>query len=169
MRRMCSLISAAARIITAVIAENKAANHRTTGSSITGGPLHERTLARERKRRNLIVFNLIVSVIALKRHGEIDMQNYNLTTWSGDRLVGYEPIVAASAGEAVAFAQGLLTERTRGETHFLVKMGVRYVVDHGHRALEELTLGTESTIGTWHTVEQGGGVRLLWKPVGVGN
>ena len=62
------------------------------------------------------------------------MQNYNLTTWSGDRLVGYEPIVAASAGEAVAFAQGLLTERTRGETHFLVKMGVRYVVDHGHRA-----------------------------------
>lgn len=97
------------------------------------------------------------------------MQQYNLTTWSGDRLVAYEPITAPTAGEAVAFAQGLLTERTKGETNFLAKMGVRYVVDHGHRPLEELTVGTESIIGTWHIVEHAGGTKLLWQPTGTGN
>jgi hypothetical protein len=110
-----------------------------------------------------------MSVIALKRHGEIEMQNYNLTTWSGERLVGYEPIAASSAGEAVAFAQGMLTERTRGHGRILASMGVRYLVDHGERSLDDLTIGSESAIGTWHLVEQGLDIRLLWKPTGVGN
>ncbi|MFN4295243.1 MAG: hypothetical protein ACK4FB_00240 [Brevundimonas sp.] len=97
------------------------------------------------------------------------MQKYSLTTWSGERLVAYEPITAPTTGEAVAFVQGLLAERTKGETNFLAKLGVRYVIDHGHRSLEELTVGTGTTVGTWHIVEHDGGTKLLWQPTGEGN
>lgn len=92
------------------------------------------------------------------------MQNFNLTTWAGDRMVAYEPLTAYTIGEVVAFVHGMITERTRAEGNLLAKLGVRYVIDHGHRALEELTVGTESNVGTWHTVEHAGGTKLLWQP-----
>lgn len=93
------------------------------------------------------------------------MQNFNLTTWSGDRMVAYEPLTAYTVGEVVAFVQGMLTERTRGEGRLLAKFGVRYVIDHGHRSLDDLTIGTESCVGTWHIVERGDDVKLLWQPI----
>jgi len=92
------------------------------------------------------------------------LRNFNLTTWSGERLVAYEPITAASPEEAVAFVQGMLAERTKGETDFLAKMGIRYVIDHGHRALQELPIGAKPGIGSWHLAEDIGGPTLLWQP-----
>ena len=96
------------------------------------------------------------------------MQNYNLTTWLGERMVAYEPLTSHTVGEVIAFVHGMLTERARGEGSLLAKLGVRYVIDHGHRALEELTIGTESSIGTWHVVEGPGGAKLVWQPVEAG-
>lgn len=92
------------------------------------------------------------------------MQNYNLTCWSGDRMISYEPVVAHSAGEAIAYCQGLLTERTRHAMQFLGKMGVRYVVDHGHRRLEDLSTSQSTWLGVWHIIEMGGESTLVWQP-----
>jgi len=93
------------------------------------------------------------------------MQNYALTTWSNDRMVGYEAIVAASAGEAKAFVQGLITERTRDHTSMLARLGVRYVVEDGFRKIDELTTHSPANaIGTWHIVEDMGATKLIWQP-----
>lgn len=92
------------------------------------------------------------------------MQKFNLMTWSGGRLVAYEPITASSKSEAVAFAQGILTERTKGETDFLNRVNVWYVIDHGHHALDDLPTEAASGIGSWHIAQEIGGTALLWQP-----
>ena len=93
------------------------------------------------------------------------MQNYALTTWCNDRLLGYEGIVAASGGEAKAFAYGMITERTRNHTSMLTGLGIRYVVEDGFRKIEELTTHSPANaIGTLHIVKDEGGARLIWQP-----
>lgn len=79
-------------------------------------------------------------------------------------MVSYEPLIVQGTGDVIAYTQGMLYERTRYEATFLAKMGIRYVLDHGHRALESLTIGTESHIGIWHLVERSGCTVLLWQP-----
>lgn len=66
------------------------------------------------------------------------MQNYCLLTYTGPRMVAYEPVVSRTDSEAIAFIHGMLSERTRHHTNFLAKMGVRYVMDHGERTVEDL-------------------------------
>ncbi|WP_426039915.1 hypothetical protein, partial [Brevundimonas sp. DC300-4] len=39
------------------------------------------------------------------------MQNYAVSTWAGDRLVGHEPLVAESITEVRAFVQGMIVRR----------------------------------------------------------
>ena len=91
------------------------------------------------------------------------MQNYALTTWSNDRMLSYEPIVSASAGEATAFAQGLLTERTCNHLKMLAEQGIRYVVEHGHRSLQEVTSDHVAVaIGTWTINSPAHGSPLIW-------
>lgn len=92
------------------------------------------------------------------------MQNYNLCCYSGDRMISYEPVMAQSAAEAIAYCQGMLVERTRHAMNFLGKMGVRYVVDHGHRRLEELAVSDSTSLGIWHIVEMDGVSTLVWQP-----
>ena len=93
------------------------------------------------------------------------MQNYALTTWCNERLLSYEAVVAASAGEAKAFVHGMVTERTRNHTSMLIGLGIRYVVEDGFRKIEELTTHSpDNAIGTLHIVEDAGGARLIWQP-----
>lgn len=93
------------------------------------------------------------------------MQNFALTTWAGERMVAHEPVVAESISEARAFVQGMVTERVRDHTSMLARMGVRYVIEHGHRTLEELsTHSPANQIGVWHLVEVEGVTKLIWEP-----
>lgn len=66
------------------------------------------------------------------------MKTYNLTTWATHGLAGYEPIVAPSAEEAVAYAAGMLTERTKHDPGTLARFGVNYRLAEGEIALTEL-------------------------------
>lgn len=80
------------------------------------------------------------------------MKAYNLTTWATHGLVSYEPIVAASAEEATAYAAGVLKERTRYDLDTLAKFGVHYRLGEGEIALTDLaTLETEAltVIRSW--------------------
>lgn len=93
------------------------------------------------------------------------MQEYAVSTWAGERMVGHEPIFAESISEARAFVQGMVTERVRDHTSMLARLGVRYVIEHGHRTLEELTTHSPvNSLGTWHVVEKPGGSSLIWQP-----
>lgn len=92
------------------------------------------------------------------------MRNYCLLTYANDRMVSYEPIVARTDSEAVSFIHGMLSERARNHTNFLAKVGVRYVVDHGERSLEELATSPQTMMGAWHLVEFDGQSRLVWEP-----
>lgn len=89
------------------------------------------------------------------------MTDYALTTWAVDRLIGYEPIIAKSAPEATAFAQGMLTERVRHHTKGLDSKNLRYDVEHGSRALHEVTSEHVAVvIGSWTLDAVDGGVTL---------
>ncbi|WP_426051934.1 hypothetical protein [Brevundimonas sp. SL161] len=93
------------------------------------------------------------------------MQNYAVSTWAGDRLVGHEPLVAESITEVRAFVQGMITERVRDHKSMLAQFGIRYVIEHGHRTLEELTTHSPANqIGTWHVVDKPAGTSLIWQP-----
>lgn len=93
------------------------------------------------------------------------MQNFVVTTWAGDRMIGHEPLLAESIAEARAFAQGMITERMRNHTSMLAKFGLRYVIEHGHRTLEELSSHSPANaIGTLHMVEKPTGPVLIWQP-----
>lgn len=93
------------------------------------------------------------------------MQKYAVTTWAGERMVGHEPVIAESISEAKAFVQGMITERVRDHTSMLARLGVRYVIEHGHRTLEELTTHSPvNALGVWHVVEKPGGATLIWQP-----
>lgn len=92
------------------------------------------------------------------------MLEYALITWAGDQMVAYEPIYSETEGEAVSFACGMLSERSRGHARWLAKMGVRYILDHGHHPPEALIAGTRQTVGTWHLVDEGATTKLLWQP-----
>ena len=88
---------------------------------------------------------------------------YALTTWSGDNLSGYEPLIAKSIAEATAFAQGMLTERIRNHEEILAGRNVRYVVEHGHRELQEVTSDhVADAIGSWSINSARDGLPLLW-------
>ena len=63
------------------------------------------------------------------------MQNYALSTWVGDRMLGHEPLVAESITEVKAFVHGMVTERVKNHRSMLVAFGIRYVIEHGHRTL----------------------------------
>ena len=92
-----------------------------------------------------------------------DLGTYALTTWSGDNLSGYEPMMATSIEEATAFAQGMLTERIRNHEEMLAGRNVRYVVERGHRELHEVTSDHAATaIGSWTINTTGVGLPLLW-------
>ena len=93
------------------------------------------------------------------------MQNYALSTWVGDRMLGHEPLVAESITEVKAFVHGMVTERVKNHRSMLVAFGIRYVIEHGHRTLEELTTHSPANaIGTWHMIDKPVGVALIWQP-----
>ena len=93
------------------------------------------------------------------------MKNYAVSTWAGDRLVSHEPMFAESISEVKAFVQGMISERVRDHTSMLARLGVRYVIEHGHRTLEELTTRSpDNALGSWHVVEKPGGAQLIWQP-----
>ncbi len=93
-----------------------------------------------------------------------DLETYALTTWSGDKLSGHEPLFAKSISEATAFAQGMLTERIRNHEEMLAGRNVRYVVERGHRELHEVTSGhVADEIGSWTINTAGEVLPLLWR------
>ena len=96
-------------------------------------------------------------------HRGHDLDRYALTTWSGEALSGYEPLMATSIKEAKAFAQGMVTERIRNHEEMLAGRNVRYVVERGLRELHEVTSGhVADAIGSWTINTTGDGFPLLW-------
>ena len=92
------------------------------------------------------------------------MTDFALMTWSGDRLVSYEPLTSDTTEGAISFVHGLLSERTRNHARWLVKMGVHYVLDHGHHEPDMLIVGPRISVGTWHLTEVEGQAKLRWEP-----
>lgn len=91
------------------------------------------------------------------------MTDYALTTWAADRLIGYEPIVSASAAEATAFAQGMLTERVRHHAQDLVTNNLRYDLEHGSRELHEVTSDHVAVVlRSWTLNATTPGTPLIW-------
>ena len=86
-----------------------------------------------------------------------------LTTWAGDKLVRYEPIYAPSADHAVIYAQGVLTERTKGHEDFLIEAGVRYCVDNDVQDPGAYILNMKTLVGTWHLIHDQPSARLVWE------
>ena len=75
------------------------------------------------------------------------MKTYNLTTWATHGLVAYEPIVAPSAGEAAAYAAGMLKERTKYDLDTLARFGVNYRLGEGEIALTDLETVNKDALG----------------------
>ena len=86
-----------------------------------------------------------------------------LTTWAGEKLVRYEPIYAPTADHAVIYAQGVLTERTKGHEDFLIEAGVRYCVDNDVQDPGAYILNPKTLVGTWHLVQDQPAPRLVWE------
>lgn len=93
------------------------------------------------------------------------MQNFAMMSWADERVISYEPIVAESEAEARAFSQGMVTERARDHASMLAEQGVRYIIEHGHRSLEQLiSYSAAHQIGSWIFVEVNGEPKLEWNP-----
>lgn len=85
-----------------------------------------------------------------------------LTTWSHERMIGYEPINAMGIEEAVSYVQGILSERTKGYEGFLIESGIRYCVDSDIQNPSAYILNSETLVGTWHLVPGRPSARLVW-------
>lgn len=84
-----------------------------------------------------------------------------LTTWAGDKLVAYEPIVAEDVTQVAAYVQGVLSERTRGHEDYLIQAGVRYCLDSALQDPAAYILNPASLQGTWHLVPGKPSARLV--------
>lgn len=90
------------------------------------------------------------------------MNHYNLSTWVGDQITAYEPLLAAGDEMAISFTQGVLTERTKGRAEALMKDSVVYVVEQGYRGLQDMEAPSRS-LGAWYFEESFGVLGLVWK------
>jgi hypothetical protein len=91
------------------------------------------------------------------------MTTYNLITMLGDQISGIEPVVAEDSSDAVAFACGVLTERTKGHLEMFAGLGVRWIVDEGQRDLGAVAIARGPTIGQFSVVQRGKKLKLLWE------
>lgn len=86
-----------------------------------------------------------------------------LTTWAGDKLVAYEPIIAQDVTQAAVYVQGVLSERTKGHEDYLIQTGVRYCLDNDLQDPAAYILNPSSLLGTWHLVPSNPSARLVWQ------
>ncbi len=91
------------------------------------------------------------------------MTNFNLITMLGDQISGIEPMVAGDRDDAVAFASGLLTERTRGHLEMFAQLRVRWIVDEGQRDLGTIALARGPEVGHFSVVRREHVLKLLWE------
>lgn len=104
------------------------------------------------------------SVILLAQKLGERMTTFNLITMFGDQISGIEPMVAGDRDDAVAFASGLLTERTRGHLEMFAHLRVRWIVDEGQRDLGSITIARGPVVGHFSVVSREHVLKLLWEP-----
>lgn len=86
-----------------------------------------------------------------------------LTTWAGDKMVGFEPIVASDINQAAMYVQGVLSERTKGHEDYLIQTGARYCIDSDLESPDAYALNSATLQGTWHLVPAKPVPRLVWQ------
>ena len=91
---------------------------------------------------------------------------YNLLALIDDRMSAIEPIVSDTEDRAIAFASGLLQERTKGHHPMFAKLKVRWGLDTGDRDTGEVTLATGPVVGGFDIVSFGGAVKMVWTASG---
>ena len=87
---------------------------------------------------------------------------YNLLTVIDGRMSAIEPIVADSEESAIAFASGMLKERTKGHLPMFAALKVRWGLDTGDRDMGEVFLATGPVVGVFDIVSFGGIVKMVW-------
>lgn len=90
------------------------------------------------------------------------MQTYNLITATNGNISGIEPFRAAANDDAVAYASGILAERTRGHLEMFAMLSVRWALDTGERKLGDITTASGPEIGSWSPVRRNGELELVW-------
>jgi len=91
------------------------------------------------------------------------MQTYNLiTTMNGDTS-GIESFTARDSDDAVAYASGILAERTKGHLEMFAGLKVRWSLDQGVRTLGDITAASGPVIGSWQPVRRDGLLEVVWK------
>lgn len=92
------------------------------------------------------------------------MQNYALVTWADQKMVAYETLTHRSLTEALAFSEGMITERKNPDRPNPAVPGTTYVIESGHRNVDQTpAFIAEIIIGVWHLVEARGKTGLVWQ------
>lgn len=87
---------------------------------------------------------------------------FTLTTWAGDTMIGYEPIHAFDDSHAAAYAQGVLSQWTKGHEAFLLQSGVRYAIDRNDAKDVGNIQNKTTLVGTWHVVPAPVSLTFVW-------
>lgn len=91
------------------------------------------------------------------------MTIYNLLTFMNDQPTGVESFTADDDQDAVAYASGVLAERTKGCLDMFETLKVRWALDTGERKLGDVTTASGPQIGSWSSVARGKGLELVWR------
>ena len=92
------------------------------------------------------------------------MKQYALVTWKDEKLVRYEMITKDTEIEAIAFSEGLITERANASHEAYPLPGTTFVIEEGHRNIVETPhyLG-DVIIGAWHITGEASDPVVTWQ------
>ena len=92
------------------------------------------------------------------------MQTYALVTWADQKMAAYETLTHRSLTEALAYSEGMITERKNPDRPNPAMPGVSYVIEIGHRDVDQTpAFISEIVIGVWHLGEAQGKTCLVWQ------
>lgn len=98
---------------------------------------------------------------ASEEHMLID---FVLVTWNNKTLVRYERLTNASLSEAIAFAEGQITERINPARNDQALPGTTYVFEVGHRDTEVTPhYCGDIIVGVWHIMGESDRPQIVWQ------
>ncbi|WP_426035658.1 hypothetical protein [Brevundimonas sp. DC300-4] len=95
---------------------------------------------------------------------ELIFIEFALLKWNNDSLVRYERLTNASMSEALAFAEGMITERINPARNDQALPGTTYAFEVGHRDTEVTPhYSGDVTVGVWHIMGERHCPEIVWQ------
>ena len=92
------------------------------------------------------------------------MTPFALVTWANEALVAYEPLFNRSVEEALAYAEGMISERVNPSRTDAIRPGVTYAMEVGRRDISQTPhFIPEILVGAWFIREVEGRSSIVWQ------